>query len=355
MEQRSYCAFISYRHQSPDQEIAKALHTAIETYGIPGSVRKQTGKKRMGKVFRDQEELPLSSDLGADIEAALDRSEWFIAICSPRYLESKWCLRELEYFIEHKGHDRVLTVLVEGEPQDSFPEMIRFIENADGTKEELEPLAGDVRAETSAKSLAKLKNEKLRILAPMLGLGFDDLKRRARQRKIRITAAVSSAVLAAAAALTIFLIVNHRRNEALKREAEAQASIAAEHSRLAEEEQSRAAEEQRRAEEEQRRAEEERKNAVRNALGERMERARAALDKGERREAARILADALDISEQNEGMRRDELLAVMRRTMYIEPFSVVSSFNNQNMQLLYIEPSPDGTRAVGVVNNNSRS
>ena len=57
MEQQSYCAFISYRHQSPDQEIAKALHTAIETYGIPGSVRKQTGKKRMGKVFRDQEEL----------------------------------------------------------------------------------------------------------------------------------------------------------------------------------------------------------------------------------------------------------------------------------------------------------
>ena len=137
MEQQSYCAFISYRHESPDQEIAKALHTAIETYGIPGSVRRQTGKKRMGKVFRDQEEPPLSSDLGADIEAALDRSEWFIAICSPRYLESKWCLRELEYFIEHKGNDHVLTVLVEGEPKDSFPEMIRFAENADGTKTEI--------------------------------------------------------------------------------------------------------------------------------------------------------------------------------------------------------------------------
>ena len=346
MEQQSYCAFISYRHQSPDQEIAKALHTAIETYGIPGSVRKQTGKKRMGKVFRDQEELPLSSDLGADIEAALDRSEWFIAICSPRYLESRWCLRELEYFIEHKGHDHVLTVLVEGEPKDSFPELIRFAENADGSRTEIEPLAGDVRAETPAKSVAKLRDEKLRILAPMLGLGFDDLKRRARQRKIRIAAAVSSAVLVAAGTLTAFLIINHNRNEALRREAEAQASIAAEQSRLAEEE-------QRRAEEEQRRAEEERKNALRNDLGERMERARAALDKGERREAARILADALDISEQNDGMRRDELLALTRRTMYIEPFSVVSSFNNQNMQLLYIEPSPDGTLAVGVVNNNS--
>ena len=353
MEQQTYCAFISYRHQSPDQEIAKALHTAIETYRIPGSVRKQVNKKRMGKVFRDQEELPLSSDLGADIEAALDQSEWFIAICSPRYLESKWCLRELEYFIEHKGNDHVLTVLVEGEPKDSFPEMIRFVENADGTKEEIEPLAGDVRAETPAKSIARLKNEKLRLLAPMLGLGFDDLKRRARQRKIRITAAVSSAALIAAAGLTAFLIINHNRNEALRRQAEEQARIAEEQSRLAAEEQSRADEESRRAEEEQRRAEEERKNAVRNDLGERMERASTALDKGEKREAARILADALDISEQNDGMRRGELLAVMRRTMYIEPFTVVSSFNNQNMQLLYIEPSPDGTRAVGVVNNNS--
>ena len=180
MEQQSYCAFISYRHQSPDQEIAKALHRAIETYRIPASVRKQTGVKRMGKVFRDQEELPLSSNLGADIEAALDHSEWFIAICSPRYLESKWCLRELEYFVEHKGPDHVLTVLVEGEPQDSFPELLRFVENADGTRRELEPLAGDVRAETRGKSIRKLKNEKLRMLAPMLGLGFDDLKRRAR-------------------------------------------------------------------------------------------------------------------------------------------------------------------------------
>ena len=38
MEPTQYCAFISYRHQSPDQEIAKALHTAIETYGIPAAV-----------------------------------------------------------------------------------------------------------------------------------------------------------------------------------------------------------------------------------------------------------------------------------------------------------------------------
>ena len=144
MERNRYCAFISYRHQSPDQEIAKALHTAIETYGIPAAVKKQTGRKRMGRVFRDQEELPLSSNLGADIERALDESEWMIAICSPRYLKSRWCIRELDYFIERKGRERVLTMLVEGEPVDSFPDAVRFEQNKDGRTVEAEPLAADV-------------------------------------------------------------------------------------------------------------------------------------------------------------------------------------------------------------------
>lgn len=339
MEQQGYCAFISYRHQSPDQEIAKALHTAIETYGIPAAIKKQIGRKKMGKVFRDQEELPLSSDLGANIEMALDRSEWFIAICSPRYLESRWCQRELEYFIGHKGRDHVLTLLVDGEPADSFPMQVLTTVKEDGTVAEVEPLAADVRAATAAGSLKKLKNEKLRILAPMLGVSYDDLKRRARQRKLRITAIIGAAALVAGTALGVFLAVNHARNEALRREAEEQQRIAEEQARI--------------AEEEQRRAEEERRNAAFNDIGERLERASAALGAGEKREAAKILADTIAVSDEFDGMRRDDVLAMMRRTMYIEPLTVVSSFNNRNMQLLYIAPSPDGTKAVGVVNNNS--
>ena len=46
MEPKKYCAFISYRHQSPDDSIAKALHTAIETYHVPSVIQKKTGKKR---------------------------------------------------------------------------------------------------------------------------------------------------------------------------------------------------------------------------------------------------------------------------------------------------------------------
>ena len=343
MEQQKYCAFISYRHQSPDDAVAKALHTAIETYGIPAVIRKKTGRKRMGRVFRDQEELPLSADLGADIETALDSSQWFIAICSPRYLESQWCLRELEYFLEKNGRDRVLAVLVEGEPENSFPESLRFTVDAEGNREEIEPLAANLRGSDWRK---RLKDEKLRLLAPMLSVTFDELKRRERQRILRRTAVISVAVLAAAAGLGIFLAVNHARAEKLRQQAEEQAQIA-------EAERIRAEEERARAEEEQRKKEQERRNAVYNDLGERLERASAALQNGEKRTAASVLLEALDLSDENEGMRRKELLGALRKALYIEPLTIVSSFNNQNMRVNDITVSPAGDRAIGIVNSNA--
>ncbi len=214
-----YSAFISYRHQTPDQEIAKKLHHLIETYSVPSALRKD-GTRHPGKVFRDQEELPLSSDLGRDIEAALDNSNWLICICSPRYLESRWCQRELEYFIEHKGRDRVLTVLAEGEPQDSFPELLRFETDENGKQVEREPLAADVRSTDLAESLKKLKKEKYRILAPMVGTSFDGLYQRQRRRTMRnVLAAALAAVAVLGGFLTYALIQNAKiteQNEQIK-------------------------------------------------------------------------------------------------------------------------------------------
>ena len=176
-----------YKNEKSISAIAKKLHSLIESYSIPKDVKASSGRRKMGRVFRDQEELPLSSDLGHDIHEALDESEWFICICSPRYLESKWCMEELNYFINSGRRDHVLAILVEGEPEASFPEQIRF-EYRDGKPIENEPLAADVRADNVQDSLKKLNNEKLRIMAPMLGVRYDDLKQRDRIRKNRISA-----------------------------------------------------------------------------------------------------------------------------------------------------------------------
>ncbi|MBQ4000425.1 MAG: toll/interleukin-1 receptor domain-containing protein, partial [Oscillospiraceae bacterium] len=189
-----YKAFISYRHQAPDQQIAKRLHTLIETYRIPSGIRETSGISSMGKVFRDQEELPLSSSLSEDIHEALEQSEWLICICSPRYLQSKWCLEELNYYIKLGRRDHILTILAEGEPAESFPEQLRF-ETVNGETVENEPLAADVRASGILGSMRRLSNEKLRIMAPMLSVSYDDLRQRARIRRTRAVSAVSFAAV----------------------------------------------------------------------------------------------------------------------------------------------------------------
>ncbi len=195
MQQYQYKAFISYRHQFPDQEIARKLHTMIETFRIPAALRTDSGANRMGRVFRDQEELTLSKDLGTDIRTALDNSEWLIAICSPRYLESQWCLAELDHFIRTGKRDHILVLLVEGEPSEVFPPQL-CSETVNGETVKLEPLAADVRDATLQGSLKKLQNEKLRILAPMLDVNYDDLRQRARQRRNRIFAAAAAGIFA---------------------------------------------------------------------------------------------------------------------------------------------------------------
>ena len=84
-----YIAFISYRHLPPDSAIAEKLIKDIEQFVIPKSLRKN-GLKKPGKVFRDKEELPLSSNLKDSLYSALDESQYLIMICSPDFLKSKY-------------------------------------------------------------------------------------------------------------------------------------------------------------------------------------------------------------------------------------------------------------------------
>ena len=136
----------------------------------------------MGKVFLDHDELPTSADLGSGIEAALNASDYLIAVSSPEYLQSKWCMKEVDTFIAQGKQDKILTVLVKGDPVDSFPPALRFVTNPDGTVTEVEPLAADVRAQDSRERNRKLKVENS-LLAPAC-VGFDDCA--------AVTASVSS-------------------------------------------------------------------------------------------------------------------------------------------------------------------
>ena len=97
-----YDAFISYRHLDPDGFAAERLHKKLESFRVPASVRKKFPNvpKKISRVFRDQEELPLASNLADPITEALINSDNLIVICTPKLKESKWCLQEIDTFIK---------------------------------------------------------------------------------------------------------------------------------------------------------------------------------------------------------------------------------------------------------------
>ncbi len=188
-----YDAFISYRHTELDKFVAENLHKKLEDFRMPSVVaKKRVGlKNKIERVFRDKEELPLTSDLNDPIMNALHNSEWLIVICSPRLRESLWCKKEIETFVSLHGREHLLAVLIEGEPSESFPDELLFkMEKKtlpDGSVEEVkipvEPLAADVRGKSKKEILKAMDTEVLRILAAMFGVNYDDLRQRHREQQ----------------------------------------------------------------------------------------------------------------------------------------------------------------------------
>ncbi len=214
-----YKAFISYRHIEPDMHAAERLQKILETYKPPKSLGI---KKEKWRIFRDVSELQSSSDLSEIIKNAIESSEYLIVICSPQYTESKWCMQEITRFRElhDNKNTNIITLLVNGDPQNSFPDVLTYTEvtttNEKGeeitVREEVEPLAANIVADSLKESMKKLKNESLRIAAPLLGCDYNDLyqreKRQEAARKRMIFAGVSGilsviSIISVASAVTI--------------------------------------------------------------------------------------------------------------------------------------------------------
>lgn len=208
-----YDAFISYRHSEKDKAVAMQLQRKLESFRLPKGVTSKSGKTHIERVFRDQDELPLSSNLADPITEALRNSEYLIVICSPRLPQSEWCLKEIETFKEMHGLDHILAVLIEGEPEDSFPEpllhsTVQVLDergNVSLRTVNVEPLAADVRSKSRSELKKAIDDAVLRISAPIFGLNYDDLKQRERERRIRHMMTFWGSV---GAAVTLFAIVS---------------------------------------------------------------------------------------------------------------------------------------------------
>ena len=214
-----YKAFISYRHAEMDTKIAEEVQNRIERYIIPGSIRRELGIKSIGRVFRDKDELPSTSDLNDNIKDAIRNSEFLICICSPRYIESIWCMKEIEFFLESHDKHHILTVLAEGDPYKVVPEILCkemvTVKDENGNdvtiEAKLEPLSCDYRGDRH-----RARTEEFpRLAAVLIGCRYADLRQKMRKRRMRIIAAVSvfAAALAAYFAWSYVNIqINYRRS-----------------------------------------------------------------------------------------------------------------------------------------------
>lgn len=159
---------------------------------------------KLGKCFRDEDELAASHSLPDSIREALAASRTLIVICSPETQESPWVRREIEMFEQLHGRERIICVLAAGSPEESIPPILktRMTPDANGILREMpaEPLAADLRPEAKAKRKAEL----LRIIAAVAGCSYDDLRQRERARKRKHIALTSAAAALAIVVIGIF-------------------------------------------------------------------------------------------------------------------------------------------------------
>ncbi|WP_092059620.1 toll/interleukin-1 receptor domain-containing protein [Butyrivibrio sp. INlla14] len=120
----NYNAFISYKHAALDNKIAEEIIKRLERYHIPKNIQKSTGHKKIDRIFRDKDELPITNDLNDTISSALANSDYLIVICSTNTKKSTWVEKEIEIFLKNHTKNQVLTVLADGEPYDVIPQIL---------------------------------------------------------------------------------------------------------------------------------------------------------------------------------------------------------------------------------------
>ena len=221
---RHYRVFISYSHA--DAKWANWLMRRLEGYRVPARLHGRAAPigqvgPRIAPVFRDRDELPTTSDLGETIRTALRESATLVVVCSPASAKSHWVHQEILEFKRLGGGQRVFAFIVDGEPKndgaidDCFSPALRSALGPNGqlSSTPAEHVAADARPQGDGKEDAFV-----RLVAGLLGVGFDELRRRELQRRYRrLTFIAAGSVLGMTITLWLAAAARIARNDAQRR------------------------------------------------------------------------------------------------------------------------------------------
>src|ERR1700730_2062764 len=102
------------------------------------SVDAQAGPvpRHLRPIFRDREDFSAGHSLTAQTLAALEAAQFLVVICSPNAAQSQYVNEEIRRFRAMGRAERVIPVIVDGEPGDParecFPPALRFKVGPDG-------------------------------------------------------------------------------------------------------------------------------------------------------------------------------------------------------------------------------
>ena len=201
--EKKYFAFISY--QRNDEEWAKWLADQLEHFHLPLTLNGRDDlPKDLRPIFRDIDELA-AGNLPQQIHQALNSSKNLIVVCSPNSAKSSWVNKEVEMFIGMGKLDNIFPFIIDGvafsknEDEECLPEALRKLSDdkerlganvkdyKDGPQRPCKdcPLPKDNSDDKNQGNI----NEKgrdaavVKIIAGMLGIGFDTLWQRYEKEK----------------------------------------------------------------------------------------------------------------------------------------------------------------------------
>ncbi|HEY7320498.1 MAG TPA: toll/interleukin-1 receptor domain-containing protein [Candidatus Binatia bacterium] len=216
--------FISYSHGA-DGKLAPAVHHALHRIAKPWY------RLRTMRIFRDQTNLGANPGLWSAIESALNSSEFFLFMASPRAAQSPWVQKEVAWWLTHRSAKTFLILLTEGEiawdeanaefdwaVTTALPKQLSrvFAE---------EPLYTDLRWAKSADQLStrhsQFRAAILNVAATLLQrpkdeLDGDDVRQYRKARRLAWSGVASLVVLLVSALIAAYLAAQ-QRNLALRR------------------------------------------------------------------------------------------------------------------------------------------
>ncbi len=212
----AYWGFLSYSHK--DRRAATKLHRRLESYRVPAKLvglPMPAGDvpSKLYPIFRDREDLSAGADLSVQVQEALASSRALIILCSPNAKASVWVTKEIETFRQLHPNRPILAAILEGGPQDAFPDPLTRWGN--------EPIAANLRDGEDGWRLGLLK-----IISGMTAVPLDALVQRDAQRQLRRVMTVTvSAMILVVAMTTLAAFAVRAQNDAERQRAQSEGLV----------------------------------------------------------------------------------------------------------------------------------